>query len=89
MHSLRLAMVEPERFPIPKPLTEVYRVVYDAAADVMYASGYTDTITKPNGEWGLMGRALVRIDHFTTKLTISWTAGVLVDDDNLPPKAMA
>lgn len=80
---------EVERFPIPKPLTEVHRLVYDAGNDVMYASGYTDTITKPSGEWGLMGRALVRIDHFTTKPTIAWTAGVRVDDDNLPPKAMA
>ena len=80
---------EPERFAIPKPMTEVHRLAYDPASDVMYLSGYTDTITKPNGEWGLMGRALVRVDHFTTKPTIAWTAGVQVDDDNLPPKAMA
>ena len=80
---------EVERFPMPKPLTEVHRLAYDAANDVMYASGYTETITKPSGEWGLMGRALVRIDHFTTKPVIAWTTGVRVDDDNLPPKAMA
>ncbi len=37
----------------------------------------------------LNSRALIRIDGFTTKPTIAWTAGVRVEDDNLPPKAMA
>lgn len=79
---------EPERFPLPAPLREVERVIYDAANDVMYASGYTDTIAKPSGEWGLIGRAVMRIDRFTTKPTVAWTVGVRVDDDNLPPKAI-
>lgn len=78
----------PEKFPLPTPMVEVERLCYDVGNDVMYASGYTDKIRKPDGEWGLMGRALLRIDHFTTQPAVAWTSGVKVDDDNLPPKAV-
>lgn len=79
---------EPERFPLPKPLIEVHRLVYDATHDVMYASGYTDAIPKPQGEWGLIGRALIRVEHFTKQPALTWIRGLGVDDDNLPPKAL-
>lgn len=79
---------EPERFPIPSPFTQVERVAFDAARDVMYVSGYSSAVPKPNGEWGLMGRVLACIDKFTTAPRVVWTTRVEVDDDNLPPKAM-
>ena len=79
---------EPERVALPPALTEVCRITYDAAHDVMYASGYSSEVSKPEGEWGLMGRVLARIDHFTTAPSVTWTTRVEVDDENLPPKAM-
>ncbi len=79
---------EAERLALPPPLTEVHRVAFDSAHDVMYASGYTSAVPKPSGEWGLMGRVLARIDKFTTAPGVAWTTRVEVDDDKLPPKAM-
>jgi len=82
---------EAERFPLPAGMTKLERLAYDSENDRMYASGYTDAATKPNGEWGLMGRALMRIDGFTSgKPKITWNiANLRLDDDQMPPKAFA
>jgi hypothetical protein len=78
----------PESFPVPAPFTEVHRFIYDSQSDVLYVSGYTPNHPKPKGEWGLMGRALARVDRFTTAPKLAWVAGLRLDDDNLPPKAV-
>ncbi|MCL4788913.1 MAG: hypothetical protein KJ070_19315 [Verrucomicrobia bacterium] len=82
---------KPERFPLPAGIREVHRIAYDVERDRMYLSGYTDATPKPEGEWGLIGRALLRIDGFTTpQPRIAWTSHDLrLDDGGLPPKAMA
>ncbi len=80
-----------ERFPAPAGMTQIERLLYDADHDRMYVSGYTETIPKPNGEWGLMGRALLRVDGFTSgKPAVTWVVQNLrLDDGGLPPKAVA
>mgnify|MGYP005839903129 FL=1 len=82
---------EPERHPLPPGMTEVHRIVYDAANDRLYASGYSEAIPKPAGEWGLVGRVMMRVDgYLTDKPKVVWTSSDLrLDDDGLPPKSMA
>ena len=81
---------EPQRFPMPPGITQMDRIKYDAKQDRLYVSGYGPDAPKPNGEWGLMGRLLMRVDGFTRGTPkVVWTNAKLnLDDEGLPPKAM-
>ena len=81
---------EPQRYPMPPGLTQMDRIKYDAKNDRAYVSGYGPDALKPNGEWGLMGRLLMRVDGFTTGTPkVVWSNEKLhLDDEGLPPKAM-
>jgi len=76
---------------MPEGLTQIERIKFDAARDRLYISGYGPAALKPNGEWGLMGRMVMRIDGFTKGTPkVAWTnAALALDDENMPPKAMS
>jgi len=82
---------EPVRSAIPTGMTEVHRIAYDAKQDRLYATGYTKEIAKPDGEWGLIGRAMLRVDGYLKgRAKVAWVSKDLrLDDGGLPPKAMA
>lgn len=49
-------------FPLPAPFTQVNRVIYDAATDSLYLSGYTTTAPYSHDAWKQAGRVLSRYD---------------------------
>ncbi len=81
---------QPETWVAPEGVTEVCRLAYDTKSDALYLSGYTRELPKPEGQWGLSGSALVRVDGWLKgKRELRWTAPLLLDDAKLPPKAIS
>jgi hypothetical protein len=86
----RWALDNPEIWPVPDGIDEVCRVAYDSESDTLFLGAYTQDLPKPKGQWGLSGSAMVRIDGWLKgNRKRSWTAPLLLDDANLPPKAIA
>ncbi|TDV19472.1 hypothetical protein C7408_102217 [Paraburkholderia caballeronis] len=56
-------------FPMPAPFTRIARIVYDAASDTMYVTGFTAAIPWDSTHWKEAGPVLARYDH--------WSAGTL------------
>ena len=80
----------PETWPLPEGMNEVCRLTYDTESDALYVSGYTRELPKPEGQWGLCGSALVRVDGWLkSQREPRWTAPLLLDDAGLPPKAIS
>ena len=51
---------------MPAPFTDLRRINYDAATDVMYLTGYTAALPNSNGDWGASGRVLARYNNWST-----------------------
>ncbi len=85
----RWELDQPETWVAPEGVTEVCRLAYDTKSDALYLSGYTRELPKPEGQWGLSGNALVRVNGWLKgKQERGWTAPLLLDDAKLPPKAI-
>lgn len=52
--------------PLPAPFTNVRRLHYDAASDVMYMAGYTADAVFDNAHWKEGGKILARYDSWST-----------------------
>jgi len=53
-------------YPVPAPLTELRRAIYDPASDTLYATGYTAGMPADNAFWKEVGRVLVRYDKWSS-----------------------
>lgn len=65
--------------------TEMDRVVYDAANDRMYISGYTNSNPNSNGDWGRAGKVLQRYDNWTGTRTAHYSGDGIVLTGNTTP----
>ncbi|MBE1583709.1 hypothetical protein ACFPOI_33280 [Nonomuraea angiospora] len=60
--------------PLPQPFTNVRRLHYEVATDVMYMSGYTAAQPFENAYWKECGKVLARYDRWSTgNTTPTWT----------------
>jgi hypothetical protein len=57
-------------FPMPEPFTELRRIVYDSASDVMYLAG--STTVDAASHWKPMGPNLVRYEQWRQQRRVAW-----------------
>jgi hypothetical protein len=50
----------------PAPFTDIYRMFYDSDNDIMYLSGYTNSLKNTGADWSLAGRVLARYNSWST-----------------------
>jgi len=54
-----------QTFPMPKPFTEIRRLIYDSKEDVMYIGGWTTDYPYNNHNWKELGKVIVRYDNWS------------------------
>ena len=73
--------------PQPAQFTEVARVAYVPASDILYVSGYT--ADRKAKSWGLIGSVLARFDGWLKgDRKERWSVPMPVDDEQLHPKSL-
>ncbi len=71
-----------QAFAMPAPLTEIYRIVVDAAGNA-YLSGYTAE-QKWDGKWKTVGKVLCRYDNFENGKPTAPRWQIVLDWDSRP-----
>ncbi len=74
---------------IPAPFEKVERIKYFPDTDVMYLAGYTTDRPNVQGDWGRVGREIVRYDRWSKDKNVRWRLTLPFDpNNNLSMKAM-
>lgn len=59
----------PVHYPMPAPITDLLRVEYQPASDIMFLTGQTKEHKITGGEWGTVGTEVICYDHWSTNPT--------------------
>ena len=65
--------------------TELTRIVYDEQTDTMYLGGYTVSRPKTGGEWGCLGREVIRYNNWSGGRSTAWRIVLPYDPDIWDP----
>jgi hypothetical protein len=74
---------------VPSPFDKVERIKYFPDTDVMYLAGYTSDRPNAQGDWGRVGREIVRYDRWSKDKNVRWRLTLPFNPaNNLSMKAM-